>query len=73
MAVPAIYYAHLISNRARHHENVPASQGPTSGPYIKLTDKVKNAPDEQSLGNAPKRLLQMVRNETRNHLEMWFV
>lgn len=72
-AVPAIYYAHLISNRARHHENVPASQGPTSGPYIKLTDKAKNAPDEQSLGNAPKRLLQMVRNETRNHLEMWFV
>ncbi|KAI9755711.1 MAG: hypothetical protein M1815_004706 [Lichina confinis] len=32
---PAIYYAHLASNRARHHENVPASSGPRSGPEMK--------------------------------------
>lgn len=32
---PAIYYAHLASNRARHHENVPASTGPRSGPEMK--------------------------------------
>jgi eukaryotic translation initiation factor 2C len=29
--VPAIYYAHLASNRARSHESVPASAGPRGG------------------------------------------
>ncbi|KAI9822452.1 MAG: hypothetical protein M1827_000171 [Pycnora praestabilis] len=29
---PAVYYAHLASNRARSHENIPASSGPRSGP-----------------------------------------
>jgi eukaryotic translation initiation factor 2C len=28
---PAVYYAHLASNRARSHERVPASEGPRSG------------------------------------------
>lgn len=28
---PAIYYAHLASNRARAHEDIPASSGPRSG------------------------------------------
>jgi eukaryotic translation initiation factor 2C len=43
--VPAVYYAHLISNRARTHEDVPASSGPRSGPEIKLTDpKPKHRP-----------------------------
>ncbi|KAI5284276.1 hypothetical protein KEM54_001460 [Ascosphaera aggregata] len=31
---PAVYYAHLASNRARAHENVTASSGPTSGATI---------------------------------------
>ena len=31
-ADPAVYYAHLASNRARHHENVAASLGPRTGP-----------------------------------------
>ncbi|KAL1982463.1 hypothetical protein VTN96DRAFT_1310 [Rasamsonia emersonii] len=68
---PAVYYAHLISNRARHHENVPSKSGPQSGPYIKLTDLKEKKP--QYPGAEPKRLLPMVQNETRNHLEMWFV
>lgn len=29
--VPAIYYAHLASNRARAHENVATSEGPRGG------------------------------------------
>jgi eukaryotic translation initiation factor 2C len=29
--VPAVYYAHLASNRARSHENHPASDGPRGG------------------------------------------
>ena len=28
LTVPAVYYAHLASNRARAHENVPVSSGP---------------------------------------------
>ena len=29
--VPAVYYAHLASNRARAHESAPASDGPRGG------------------------------------------
>ncbi len=32
---PAVYYAHLASNRARAHEEVPASEGPQGGPGYK--------------------------------------
>lgn len=32
---PAVYYAHLASNRARAHEDVPASSGPQSGQGFK--------------------------------------
>jgi len=39
-----VYYAHLISNRARHHQNVPASSGPQSGPEIKLTNPKPEKP-----------------------------
>ena len=31
MKVPAVYYAHLASNRARAHESAPASDGPRGG------------------------------------------
>lgn len=31
MIVPAVYYAHLASNRARAHESAPASEGPRGG------------------------------------------
>jgi eukaryotic translation initiation factor 2C len=30
VADPAVYYAHLASNRAKHHELKPASAGPPS-------------------------------------------
>lgn len=32
---PAIYYAHLITARARHHENIPSAAGPQHGEKIK--------------------------------------
>ncbi|KAH8692689.1 putative eukaryotic translation initiation factor eIF-2C4 [Talaromyces proteolyticus] len=80
---PAIYYAHLISNRARPHESVSEEQGPTSGAYIKLDKHTEKTGSGSSNPNAlskmegvddtPPRLLKMVQNETRNHLEMWFV
>lgn len=32
---PAVYYAHLASNRAKAHENIPSSEGPQGGPGFK--------------------------------------
>ena len=36
---PAVYYAHLASNRAKAHEDVPASQGPQGGAGFKANQK----------------------------------
>jgi eukaryotic translation initiation factor 2C len=33
---PAVYYAHLASNRAKAHEDVAAGQGPQGGPGYKM-------------------------------------
>ncbi|KAI9781022.1 MAG: hypothetical protein M1816_002587 [Peltula sp. TS41687] len=41
---PAVYYAHLASNRARTHENIPASSGPRSGPDAKKSFTTKIDP-----------------------------
>lgn len=71
--VPAVYYAHLIAHRARHHENVASKEGPQSGPYIKLTDHYKKKPQDGTEGDDPVPLLKMAQNETRNDKEMWFV
>ncbi|KAE8152713.1 Piwi domain-containing protein [Aspergillus avenaceus] len=47
---PAIYYAHLIAARARHHEDVPASSGLRSGAPIPLTNpKPKDRPVDPRL------------------------
>ncbi|KAJ5155636.1 hypothetical protein N7492_008439 [Penicillium capsulatum] len=43
---PAIYYAHLITARARHHENVPSSAGLQHGAKIK-TERSKVPPAER--------------------------
>lgn len=39
---PAVYYAHLASNRARSHEDIPASSGPRSGPDVKRNTSSKS-------------------------------
>ncbi|KAL9105736.1 MAG: hypothetical protein Q9227_009124 [Pyrenula ochraceoflavens] len=36
---PAVYYAHLASNRAKSHEDVASSDGPTGGPGYKMNTK----------------------------------
>ncbi|PWY92461.1 eukaryotic translation initiation factor 2c [Aspergillus heteromorphus CBS 117.55] len=65
---PAIYYAHLISNRARSHEDVPASSGPQSGAIIKLTNpKPKNRPVDPTL------LPIFGKNHNRLPFTMWFI
>ena len=36
-----MYYAHLTSNRARHHEDVSSAKGLQSGPGVKQGEKPK--------------------------------
>ena len=45
MTVPAIYYAHLASSRARAHETVPASDGPRGGQKF---EEQRGAPTSQT-------------------------
>ncbi|CAG8942223.1 unnamed protein product [Penicillium salamii] len=63
---PAIYYAHLISVRARHHEDVPITSGPQSGPEVKTTNPKPKEPRAQ-------RLLPMEGTSNRLALGMWFI
>ncbi|PLN80024.1 eukaryotic translation initiation factor 2c [Aspergillus taichungensis] len=64
---PAVYYAHLISNRARPHEDVPASSGPQSGPEVKLTNpKPKNKAVDP-------RLLPIHGTSNRLPFGMWYI
>ncbi|OJJ51616.1 hypothetical protein ASPZODRAFT_435068 [Penicilliopsis zonata CBS 506.65] len=64
---PAVYYAHLVATRARHHEDVPASSGPQSGPEVKLTNpKPKNRPVDP-------RLLPMHGTSNRLPFGMWYI
>ncbi|KAL4924314.1 putative eukaryotic translation initiation factor eIF-2C4 [Aspergillus undulatus] len=65
--VPAVYYAHLVSNRARHHDDAPASSGPQSGPEIKLTN-----PKPQGKAADP-RLLPIHGTSNRLPFGMWYI
>lgn len=39
---PSIYYAHLISVRARHHEDIPASSGPQHGAKVPMRRELEH-------------------------------
>ncbi|QVM08605.1 hypothetical protein D8B26_003290 [Coccidioides posadasii str. Silveira] len=65
---PAVYYAHIASNRARSHENVPASSGPRSGPGIKLN----NPPPPGPKPSEAPRLLAMP-SVDRLAFNMWYI
>jgi eukaryotic translation initiation factor 2C len=63
---PAIYYAHLISVRARHHEDVSITSGPQNGPEVKMTNPKPKEP-------RAKRLLPIEGTSNRLALSMWYV
>ncbi|KAJ5293934.1 hypothetical protein N7508_008755 [Penicillium antarcticum] len=63
---PAIYYAHLISVRARHHEDVPVSAGPQSGPEVNMLNP-------KPLGSRAKKLLPIKGTSNRLALGMWYI
>ncbi|KAA6409085.1 MAG: eukaryotic translation initiation factor 2c [Lasallia pustulata] len=66
---PAVYYAHLASNRARAHENIPASAGPHTSEEAmnkKSTTSSDKPPTEE------KPLIPMM-NLTRIQTSMWYI
>ncbi|KAB8071607.1 Piwi domain-containing protein [Aspergillus leporis] len=64
---PAVYYAHLIAARARHHEDVPASSGPRSGREVPLTNpKPKDKPVDP-------RLLPIHGTSNRLPFGVWYI
>jgi eukaryotic translation initiation factor 2C len=70
---PAVYYAHLASNRARAHENVASSSGPQSGPGhqdAKAGPKGSGGSDGPPTEHA--RLLPMY-NQTGIRHSMWYI
>ncbi|KAI9759848.1 MAG: Histone chaperone asf1 [Chaenotheca gracillima] len=76
---PAVYYAHLASNRARPHENIPASSGPHvgGGPVGAAAEHIVKKKREGATSTQPKLveplpLLPMPQN-TNIHHAMWYV
>lgn len=66
---PAVYYAHLASNRAKAHETKPASEGPQGGPGYK-----QNQPQDTSQPTEiePPKLLSMPK-QNRIQFSMWYI
>ncbi|TVY30849.1 Protein argonaute [Lachnellula hyalina] len=54
---PAVYYAHLASNRARAHEGKPASEGPRGGQKfeeLQQDDAVRRAKGQSTIGGSSR-------------------
>lgn len=67
--VPAVYYAHLASNRARAHENIPSSAGPHTSEEAmnkKSTTSSEKPPTEE------KPLIPMC-DITKIQTSMWYI
>lgn len=66
---PAVYYAHLASNRAKAHEDLPATAGPQGGPGYKQNKPNKSTePSETEV----KPLLPM-HNVNGIVFAMWYI
>lgn len=64
MPVPAVYYAHLASNRARAHESVPASEGPRGG------QKYEEAQQDQAVARGQGMIAQDGSSQTGTSLPL---
>lgn len=66
---PAVYYAHLASNRAKAHENIPSSEGPQGGPGFK-----QNQPAAQSdVSDSEVRPLMAMFPVNGIQFAMWYI
>ena len=66
---PAVYYAHLASNRAKCHEDVPSSQGPQGGPGFKQ----RNQPQSSDPPDSETKLLTEMYNANGIQWAMWYI
>ncbi|OAP56736.1 hypothetical protein AYL99_08848 [Fonsecaea erecta] len=67
---PAVYYAHLASNRAKAHEDLPATAGPQGGPGYKQNAS-NRSPDQPSETEA-KPLMPLF-NANKIVFAMWYI
>ena len=65
---PAVYYAHLASNRAKAHEDVAASEGPQGGPGFKQNQPPSDEPPESEV----KPLIPLF-NVDNIQYTMWYI
>lgn len=65
---PAVYYAHLASNRAKAHVDVPASEGPQGGPGFK-----QNAPPSSDTPQSESVPLLNMTNAGGIKSAMWYI
>lgn len=67
---PAIYYAHLITARSRHHECFDPSDGPRSGAWV---NSLQTRPPRGDPNYPKEFLMTMKGNENRLPYTMWWV
>ncbi|KAK5065213.1 hypothetical protein LTR84_001050 [Exophiala bonariae] len=66
---PAVYYAHLASNRAKAHEDIPATAGPQGGPGFKQGQQKKSSEPSDT---ETKPLIPML-NTGGIMTSMWYI
>ncbi|KAJ5093056.1 hypothetical protein N7456_008917 [Penicillium angulare] len=69
---PAIYYAHLITARARHHEDVSPASGPQSGAHIPH-ERSMHRPKKTDENYVRDRLLDIKGTVNKLPLAMWWI
>lgn len=67
---PAAYYAHLASNRAKAHENIPASAGPQGGAGYKAGAGSSDTPKSSEVA---KLMPLHTANGTGIQFAMWYI
>lgn len=67
---PAVYYAHLASNRAKAHEDVPASQGPQGGAGFKANQQGRGSSNPEDSETKP--LIPMF-TQYGIQFKMWYI
>ena len=68
--VPAVYYAHLASNRARSHEDIPASAGPHLSDEILKAQKSTTSSEKPPTEEKPLLVMDEI---NRIPYGMWYI
>ena len=68
---PAVYYAHLASNRAKAHEDIPASAGPQGGAGFKQNQP--SSSDTPRSSEVPKLIPMHTTGGTGIQSSMWYI